>query len=64
MGLGERSMKILLALSLLLFTACSTTSGDVSKWKNMGPDQVHCKKHEFKMCSYYGALYICECKLA
>jgi len=57
-------MKILLTLSLLLFTACSTTSGDGSRWKNMGPDQVHCKKHEFKMCSYYGALYICECKLA
>jgi len=57
-------MKILLALSLLLFTACSTTSGDGSRWKNMEPDQVHCKKHEFKVCGYYGALYICECKLA
>jgi len=55
--------KILLALSLL-FTACSTTSGDGSKWKNLGPDQVKCESHEFKMCSYYGALYICECKLA
>ena len=57
-------MKILLALSLLLFTACSTTSGDGSRWKNMEPDQVHCKKHEFKVCGYYGALYICECQLA
>jgi len=56
--------KILLALSLLSFTACSTTSGDISKWKNLGPDQVRCEKHEFKMCSRYGSLYICECKLA
>jgi hypothetical protein len=54
-------MKILLALSLLLFTACSTTSGDGSRWRKMGPDEVHCKKHEIKMCRYYGAVYICEC---
>ena len=56
--------KIILAITLLVVSGCTATSGDGSKWKNMGPDQVHCKKHEFKMCSYYGALYICECKLA
>ena len=56
--------KIILAITLLLVSGCAATSGDGSKWKNMGPDQVKCQKHEFKMCSYYGALYICECKLA
>lgn len=57
--------KIILAITLLLISGCTTTTlGDESKWKNMGPDQVHCKKHEFKMCSYYGSLYICECRLA
>ena len=56
--------KIILAIMLLLVSGCAATSGDGSRWKNMGPDQVHCKKHEFKMCSYYGALYICECNLA
>ena len=56
--------KIILAIMLLLVSGCAATSGDGSRWKNMGLDQVHCKKHEFKMCSYYGALYICECNLA
>ena len=57
-------MRILLALSLLLFTACSTTSGDGSKWKNLGPDQVRCERHELKICGIYGSLHICECKMA
>ena len=57
-------MRIVLALSLLLFAACGTTSGDQSKWKNMGPDQIRCDRHELKICSYYGALYICECQVA
>jgi len=57
-------LKILLTLSLLLFPACSTTTDDGSKWRNMGPDQIKCQKHELKMCSYYGALYICECRVA
>ena len=57
-------VKTILAIVLLLMTSCAATSGDGSKWKNMGPDQVRCERHEFKMCSYYGALYICECQLA
>ena len=56
-------VKIILAVALLLMSACSTT-GDGSKWRNMGPDQIKCQKHELKICSYYGALYICECRMA
>jgi hypothetical protein len=55
--------KIILAIMLLLMSGCSMT-GDGSKWKNMGPEQVKCQKHEFKMCGRYGSLHICECKLA
>jgi len=35
--------KIILAIMLLLVSGCAATSGDGSRWKNMGPDQVHCK---------------------
>ena len=56
-------MKKVFVACLLFVSGCSMT-GDGSKWKNLGPDQVHCESHEFKMCSYYGSLYICECRLA
>jgi len=57
-------VKIILFITLLLMAGCVTTEGYESKWRNMGPDQVQCQKHEFKMCGRYGSLHICECKLA
>ncbi|OUW92657.1 MAG: hypothetical protein CBD88_08210 [Flavobacteriales bacterium TMED228] len=57
-------VKTILAIVLLLMPSCAATSGDGSKWKNMGPDQVRCERHELKICGIYGSLHICECKMA
>jgi len=56
-------MKVLLSICLIFLSGCSVT-GDESKWRDLGPEQVKCKKHEFKMCGRYGSLNICECRLA
>ena len=57
--------KIILAITLLLISGCTTTtSGNGSKWKNLGPDQVRCERHELKICGIYWSLHICECKMA
>ena len=55
-------VKIILAVSLLLMSACSMT-GDGSKWKNMGPEQVKCPDNVLKVCERIGSLHICECRL-
>ena len=63
MGLGERGMKKVFAVCLLLVSGCSMT-GDGSRWKYMGPEHVRCLPNELKVCERIGALTICECAMA
>ena len=56
-------MRNIFAACLLLVSGCSMT-GDGSKWKQMGPENVRCQPNQLKVCERIGSLTICECAIA
>ena len=56
-------MRNIFAVCLLLVSGCSMT-GDGSRWRHMGPENVRCLPNELKVCERIGALTICECAMA
>ena len=61
MGLGERSMRIILAA--LLLVGCANTDYTPNKWYYQGPDHVNCNydRELIKVCKKMGPYWICEC---
>ena len=64
MGSGERSMRILLIL--LLLVGCTSPNYKPNKWHYKGPDYVDCAydKRLLEVCEKMGPYWVCECKYA
>ena len=62
MGLGERSMRIILAA--LLLVGCTSADYKPNKWHYMGPDHVDCThdRELIEICRKMGPYMICECR--